>query len=70
MEDSKDKVYSDDGCLIVSELGKCPFFEKDSSFVRLGYDEDCFFCKFSDFSNQVKTIPVKALYIAKAIRKP
>ena len=49
MEDSNSKVYSDDGCLIVSELGKCPFFEKDTSFVRLGYDEDCFFCKFSDF---------------------
>ena len=49
MEDSNSKVYSDDGCLIVSELGKCPFFEKVTSFVRLGYDEDCFFCKFSDF---------------------
>ena len=49
MEDRKDKAYADDGSLIVSELDRCPFFEKDPSCVRLGYDEDCFFCKFSDF---------------------
>ena len=49
MEGSKEKIYADDGCLIVSELGKCPFFEKDSALARSGCSEDCFFCKFSDF---------------------
>ena len=41
--------YTDDGYLIVSELSRCPFFEKDASATRIGGSEDCFFCKFSDF---------------------
>ena len=45
MEEEK---YTKDGCLIVSELFCCPFFEKDETGRRCE-GEDCFFCKFSDF---------------------
>ena len=48
MREAEEKRYSDDGCLIVSELGRCPFFERDSSARPCGI-EDCFFCRFSDF---------------------
>ena len=42
--------YTDDGYLIVSELDRCPSFTKDQSAAGLcSSDEDCFFCKFSDF---------------------
>ena len=44
----EEKRYTKDGCLIVSELSRCPFFEKDAS-VKRACAEDCFFCKFSDF---------------------
>ena len=44
-----ERRYADDGYLIVSELDKCPFFEKEQSVSYPGSDEDCFFCKFSDF---------------------
>ena len=40
--------YSDDGYLIVSELSRCPFFEKEDASPR-SCSTDCFFCKFSDF---------------------
>ena len=43
-----EKKYTDDGYLIVSELDKCPLFEKDES-ARSCDGTDCFFCKFSDF---------------------
>ena len=43
-----EKRYAEDGYLIVSELDRCPLFEKDES-VRSCGGEDCFFCKFSDF---------------------
>ena len=49
MGESEEKRYTDDGCLIVSELGRCPFFEKDASTTPSCGGEDCFFCKFSDF---------------------
>jgi hypothetical protein len=49
LEETEKKKYADDGSLIVSELGHCAFFEKDSSCERLCGGEDCFFCKFSDF---------------------
>ena len=49
MEDIKNKTYTDDGCLIVSELDECPYFEEDAPRIRLGCKKDCFFCKFSDF---------------------
>ena len=44
----EEKKYTHDGYLIVSELSRCPFFEKDSSAPR-SCGSDCFFCKFSDF---------------------
>ena len=40
--------YTPDGYLVVSELDRCPMFEKDES-VRRCDNEDCFYCKFSDF---------------------
>ena len=40
--------YTDEGYLIVSELSKCPLFEKAESERRCSV-EDCFYCKFSDF---------------------
>lgn len=43
-----EKRYADDGYLIVSELDRCPFFERDEA-VRQCCEEDCFYCKFSDF---------------------
>ncbi len=48
MEEAEEKRYAKDGCLIVSELGVCPFFEKDAA-ARFGCESDCFFCKYSDF---------------------
>ena len=45
MEEEK---YTKDGCLIVSELFRCPFFEKDKDAPK-ACGTDCFFCKFSDF---------------------
>ena len=44
-----EKRYTEDGWLIVSELGCCQYFEKDKSATRACSSEDCFFCKFSDF---------------------
>ena len=44
----EEKKYTKDGCLIVSELSRCPLFEKDSSAPKT-CSADCFFCKFSDF---------------------
>lgn len=42
--------YTDDGYLIVSELDRCPCFAKEETPAGLcSSDEDCFFCKFSDF---------------------
>lgn len=49
MAEEEKKRYSEDGCLIVSELGRCPFFEKDASSARLCGSDDCYFCKYSDF---------------------
>ena len=43
-----EKRYSEDGYLIVSELSRCPFFEKDPS-AQKSCGTDCFFCKYSDF---------------------
>ena len=47
-----EKRYAEDGHLIVSELDRCPLFEKDASAARSCVSEDCFFCKFSDFRKQ------------------
>ena len=53
------KQYAEDGSLIVSELSKCPFFEKGDA-ARQNNVEDCFFCKFSDFRKQEYIEKVKA----------
>ena len=47
-----EKRYADSGYLIVSELERCPFFEKGEVAARLCCSDDCFFCKFSDFRKQ------------------
>ena len=49
MDVPNEKRYAEDGCLIVSELWRCPYFEKDESVAASSYCADCFFCKFSDF---------------------
>ena len=42
------RKYTEDGFLIVSELSCCPYFEKERSSPK-SCNEDCYFCKFSDF---------------------
>ena len=44
-----EKRYADDGFLYVSELDRCPFFEKGEAASQPCCGDDCFFCKFSDF---------------------
>ena len=44
----EEKKYTEDGSLIVSELSRCPLFEKDEAAPKSA-SADCFFCKFSDF---------------------
>lgn len=58
----EEKRYTDDGCLIVSELGRCPFFEKDASSARICGSNDCYFCKYSDFRKReyIERIECKA----------
>ena len=46
-----EEKYTPEGFLYVSELSRCPFFEKDESLRRCSV-EDCYFCKFSDFRKQ------------------
>ena len=43
-----EKEYTNDGRLIISELSRCPLFERDEASPK-SCSEDCFFCKFSDF---------------------
>lgn len=43
------KKYTEDGFLFVSELERCPYFEKTPSTYQVCGNEDCFYCKFSDF---------------------
>ena len=49
LEVPEEKRYVEDGCLIVSELWQCAYFEKDESVSPSCSGRDCFFCKFSDF---------------------
>ena len=44
----KELKYTNDGYLIVSELYKCPLWEK-SLTCSSGCEHDCFFCEYSDF---------------------
>ena len=43
-----EKKYTPNGFLYVSELDKCPLFERAGP-TRMCGTVDCFFCKFSDF---------------------
>lgn len=45
----KDLNYTADGFLVVSELYKCPFWEKGSIPCNMGWNPDCFFCAYADF---------------------
>ena len=45
----EEKEYTKDGFLIVSELYRCPLWEKAQTPRCSNSIEDCFFCKFSDF---------------------
>ncbi len=44
----EEKKCTEDGCLIVSELSCCSYFEKDLSAPK-SCSKDCYFCKFLDF---------------------
>ena len=44
----EERKYTEDGCLIVSELSRCQLFERDVSAPK-ACRADCFFCRYSDF---------------------
>ena len=44
----KETKYTSEGYLIVSELHKCPLWEKSKN-CSAGYERDCFYCEYSDF---------------------
>ena len=48
----KEKKYTDDGYLFVSESHTCPLWEKDTKPCRAGWTHACFFCKFADFRTE------------------
>ena len=48
----KEKKYTDDGYLFVSESHTCPLWEKDTKPCRSGWTHACFFCKFTDFRTE------------------
>ena len=48
----EEKKYTEDGYLIVSEVGKCPLWEIDTLPCRSGYTKACFFCRFADFRTE------------------
>ena len=48
----KEKKYTNDGFLIVSESDTCPYWEKDTRPCRSGWTEACFFCKYSHFRTE------------------
>ena len=45
----EERKYTKDGFLIVSELDRCPLWERAPKPNGLNCSEDCFYCKFSDF---------------------
>jgi len=47
-----EKKYNQDGWLIVCETDKCPLWEKTTSRCNLGWAEDCYYCKYSDFRTE------------------
>ena len=48
MSQFEKKQYDGDGRPIISELSRCPLFERDKS-APSACGADCFFCKYSDF---------------------
>ena len=44
-----EKKYTKDGYLIVSELDTCPLWEKDTIPCKLGWNNNCFFCRYGKF---------------------
>ena len=47
-----EKKYTKDGYLIVSELDTCPLWEKDTIPCRMGCNNRCFFCRFTNFRTE------------------
>lgn len=45
----KELQYTTDGYLIVSELHRCPLWEKSSIACYPDCEHDCFFCAYADF---------------------
>ena len=45
----KEKKYTVDGYLIVSEMDTCSLWEKDTIPCNLGWNNRCFFCRFGGF---------------------
>ena len=48
----RERQYTDDSYLIVSETDQCPLWEKDTVPCRSGYTKACFFCRFADFRTE------------------
>ena len=46
------KKYTPDGYLIVSEMDTCPLWEKDTIPCCCGWNNLCFFCRFTDFRTE------------------
>ena len=61
MSATEEKKYDNNGCLVVSELSSCAFFERDLASPR-SCTEDCFFCKFSDFRklDYIESLKIKS----------
>ena len=45
----KEKKYTPDGYLIVSEMDTCSLWEKDTIPCKSGCNNRCFFCRFGEF---------------------
>ena len=45
----EERKYTSDGLLVVSELFKCPLWERSLETRGLNCSEDCYFCRYSDF---------------------
>ena len=47
-----ERKYTKDGYLIVSEMDSCTLWEKDTIPCRCGWNNHCFFCRFTDFRTE------------------
>ena len=45
----KEKKYTPDGYLVVSEMDTCSLWEKDTIPCKSGCNNRCFFCRFGEF---------------------